>query len=126
MISYPYPSVRHLAERVDAAPRGVYPRRWVLRDDNGQHYHGVLELSPDPVFLQLWWKPDARGREQLVGLYRLNLQGLLEEGFVRAEGDESPPARIRLRFVRGDRSVVSIQSRGDAPALAVGVVDMAG
>lgn len=120
--SFPLRSTAALVERVDRAPPGVSVRRWVMRDDNQQHYHGVMPLAEDPAYVELLWKPTARGQEQLVGIFRLDLARLLEQGYVRRERDDASN-EIRLRFHRGDRSVISIQTRDDGPALAVGVVD---
>jgi hypothetical protein len=127
MGSYAFPlnSARELAERLDDFPPGAHARRWVIRDDNDQHYHGVVRLDEDPLFLDLQWKPDAHGREQRVGLFRLHLAELLRAGYVRREGEDPNGAEIRLRFCRADRGVVLIQSRDDAPGLPVGMVDRA-
>jgi len=97
----------------------------VLRDDNGQHFHGTIPLSESQAYVELRWKPDARGREQVVGLFQLDLQRLLAEGYVRPEGDlDRPDPHVRLRFYRGDRGVVYVQPRSDAPSLAIGTVDL--
>lgn len=124
--SYPLGSARQLAERVDEEPGGVRGRRWVLRDDNQRHSHGVVSLTDDPVVIELFWKSDARGREQRVGLYRLHLARLLADGYVRYEREAAPGDEVRLRFYRGDRGVMYIQSRAEGPALAIGTVDLAG
>jgi hypothetical protein len=122
--SYPLDSTRSFVERLDTAPVGAQVRRWVLRDDNQQHYHGVVTLQEDPAYVELYWKTSARGREQLVGLFRLHLAHLLEGDYVRLEREEDPASgELRLRFYRGDRGVVYIQVRNDRPALPVGVVD---
>jgi hypothetical protein len=123
---YPYPVHRPLVERVAEVPSAASVLRWVIRDDNRQHHHGVVPLSPDPLFMDLFWKPDLRGREQHVGRYRLSLGALLDAGYVRAEGSAEPPEAIRLRFRRADRGVVVVQVNDEGPALAVGTVDMAG
>ena len=120
--SFPLRSTAALVERVDSAPPGVPVRRWVIRDDNQQHYHGVVPLNEDPAYVELLWKATARAQEQLVGIFRLDLARLLEQGYVRRERDDDSH-EIRLRFHRGERSVVSIQARNDGAALAVGVVD---
>jgi len=127
MGSYAFPlnSSRELAERLDQIPPGAQSRRWVIRDDNDQQHHGVVRLDEDPLFLDLQWKPDANGREQRVGLFRLHLAELLNAGYVRREGSDPKTAEIRLRFYRADRGVVLIQVRDDEPGLPVGVVDRA-
>ena len=126
MTSFPYPSNRHLVERIEAAPPGAKVHHWVLRDDNQQHYHGVLSLTANPVIVQLSWKADGRSREQVVGQYRLHLDALLAEEFIRPEGDGPASDRVRVRFHRGDKGVVYLQVRGGSPALAIGTVDLSG
>ena len=124
MTEYEFPlhSVRALVERVDESVVGQR-RRWVLRDDNQQHYHGRVSLLEDPLLLELWWKADSRGREQLVGLYRLHLAELLDGGYVRLEADSPTETEVRLRFYRGDRGVVYIQTKTGEPELPIGLVD---
>src|ERR1043166_6684037 len=123
--AYPLRATHALVERVDEAPPGVAVRRWVLRDDNQQHYHGRVALREDPLFLELFWKPSVRGREQRVGLFRLHLGQLLDAGYVRRENDapDASPSEVRLRFYRSDRGVVVIQTRDGEPALPIGGVD---
>lgn len=122
--AFPLSSVRLLVERVDERGAGSR-RRWVLRDDNEQQYHGRVSLIEDPLLLELCWKADSRGREQTVGLYKLHLTELLKGGYVRPESDLPGESEIRLRFYRGDRGVVYIQAKADQPALPIGVVDQA-
>lgn len=121
----PSDDARHLVERVDQPPPGVRARRWVLRDDNQQHYHGVVRLSEIPVYVELRWKPGTIAREQRVGLFRLHLPELLAGDYVRYEREDSGGDEVRLRFFRGEHGVVYIQARADRPALAVGTVSLA-
>jgi hypothetical protein len=121
--AFPLRTAHTLVERLGAPPSGARVRRWVLRDDNQQHYHGCIDLRDDPLILELRWKADLRGREQLVGLYRLHLAALLDAGFIRREGDDPTSPEVRLRFYRGDRGVVVIQVNPGEPALPVGMVD---
>jgi hypothetical protein len=122
--SFPLDSARQFAERVAEVPGGARSRRCVLRDDSQQHAHAVVPLSDDPVLIQLFWKASTRGREQLVGLFRLHLAHLLSDGYVRYEGTSSA-TEVRLRFRRGDRGVIYIQAQDEGPALAIGTVDLA-
>lgn len=96
-----------------------------MRDDNQQHYHGRIPLREDPLLLELRWKADARSREQVVGIYRLHLRELLEANYVRRESDLPAETDVRLRFHRGDRGVIFIQSGSGQPELPIGVVDRA-
>ena len=118
--SFPLRSASEFVERVHFAPADAEVRRWVLRDDNLRHYHGVVSLTDDPVYLELHWKRDSRSKEQLVGLFRLHLRRLTEAGYALSEGDDA----IRLRFYRGERGVICIQVRRDEPAVPIGVVDI--
>jgi len=122
---FPLDVSRALAQRVEGVPAGAVHRRWVIRDDNQQHYQGIVRLSESPLYLELLWKANARGREQQVGNYRLDLAALLARGYIRYEPDGVPGDTVRLRVVRGERGVVSIQYRSDGPALAIGTVDLA-
>ena len=122
---FPLDVSRALAQRVEGVPAGAVHRRWVIRDDNQQHYQGIVRLSESPLYLELLWKANARGREQQVGNYRLDLAALLARDYIRYEPDGAPGDTVRLRVVRGERGVVSIQCRSDGPALAIGTVDLA-
>ena len=121
--AFPLPTARSLVERLEQSPADSRVRRWVLRDDNQQHYHGRIDLHDDPVILELLWKADSRDREQVVGLYRLHLGALLAAGYIRREADDPSSTEVRLRFYRGDRGVVAIQIKQGEPALPVGMVD---
>lgn len=125
MTEYEFPlrAVHSLVERIDQTPLGSQVRRWVLRDDNDQHYHGVVPLTTDALFLELRWKPDTCGREQIVGLYRLHLAALLAAGYIRRAGGDVDSTQVRLRFHRGARGVVSIQINQSEPGLPIGMVD---
>jgi hypothetical protein len=121
--SFPLGAAHALIERLAAAPPRSAVRRWVLRDDNQQHYHGLIPLRDDPVIIELRWKVDARSQEQVVGIYRLHLAALLAAGHIRREGEGSERPEVRVRFHRGERGVVSLQVNADGPALPVGTVD---
>lgn len=121
--SFPLKGESALIERLDAAPADIAIRRWVLRDDNQQHYHSRIPLRDDPVIVELLWKADARSQEQVVGIYRLHLAALLAAGYIRREPDDAQREDVRVRFHRGERGVVSLQVNLDSPALPVGTVD---
>jgi hypothetical protein len=122
--TYPLSTESHLVERLDALAQGVGRLRWVIRDDNRQHHHGIVKLSSSPLFIELSWKPNHGGPEQLVGLYRLNLPELLARNLVRFEKENEVGDEIRLRFYRGDEGIVYIQARGDRPSLPIGSVKL--
>ena len=120
--AYPTADTKHVVERLETFPPGVKVARWVIRDDNSQHYHGVVQLSESPLLIELSWKEASAGTEQLVGRYRLSLPELLAGDFVRFEREGETGDSIRLRFYRGSGGVVFIQSRSDRPGLPIGVV----
>ena|SRR5438105_1601556 len=126
MTEYEFPlnTARALVERVATFPTNAHVHRWVLRDDNQEHYHGLLRRVDDPTYVELHWKPDTRGQEQLVGMFRLHLARLAADGYIRPEGETARADELRVRFYRGHRGVVYIQARHDDPALPIGVVDV--
>lgn len=91
---------------------------WTLRADNHNHHHGVVRLVESPVELKFSWRPDIGGPVRLVGVFRLDLQGLLAHGYIRTEGHPREQT-VRLRIVRSEEGTFWIQSRGDAPRLRV-------
>lgn len=122
--SYPASTSARYVERVKSFPLGAKVARWVIRDDNQQHYHGVVSLADSPFLIELRWKPASDAAEQLVGYYRLRLPELLAGDFVRFEREGTAGDSIRLRFYRGAGGVVSIQSRADRPGLAIGSIKL--
>ena len=119
---FTYPLEHEFVQRVEEIPTGVHPRHWVIRDDNQQQYQGVVALDESPLYLELYWKATGRGREQLVGKFRLDLERLVEAGYVRRDSERSSDVRVRVH--RGERGVIAIQAASDLPALSIGVVDM--
>lgn len=121
---FPSHDVLHLAERLDSFSPNVRPHRWVLRDDNRQHVHGVIRLSEGPVYIELRWKSSVNGPEQLVGRYRLHLAELLAADHVRFEREGEAGDKVRLRFFRGEGGVVLIETRANRPGLPVGHISI--
>jgi hypothetical protein len=93
-----------------------------LRDDNHQHYHGVVRLAENPLVLELRWKPKAKSAEQMVGLYRLHLKELLAHQYIRPEGAGGD--QVRVRFFRGAGGTVYLQVHSGSPQLAVGRITL--
>lgn len=119
---FPVPNMSHLVRRIDDFPARTRPRRWVLRDDNKQHYHGTVRLSEGSVYMELRWKRSREGPEQKVGRYRLHLSELLAGDYVRFENENEPGDEVRLRFFRHDNGEILVQARADRPGLPVGKV----
>lgn len=89
-----------LCERVERLPSGVKTRNWVLNDATNANYHGVVHLGESPLYLHLSWRRSARDPVHFVGIFRLDLPGLLQKGYVRPEPKDSTGPEIRLRIVR--------------------------
>jgi hypothetical protein len=108
----------YLARRVTTAPPRAAIRRFTLRDDNAQHHHGRMRTLDSPVFLQVAWRANARSPVHDLGLWRLDLLGLLRAGYIRSErpGDDS---EVRVRLYRAADGFIYLQSRRDAPALSL-------
>jgi hypothetical protein len=123
-VAYPRSGDERFVQRLEVFPPGVKVARWVIRDDNQQHYHGVVKLTRSPLFLELRWKAQAGGDEQLVGRYRLTLPELLSGDYVRFEREDETGDIVRLRFYRGPGGIVSIQARSDREGLPIGSVKL--
>jgi hypothetical protein len=95
---------------------GPVSREWTANEDEAGHHHGLIDLNEVPCYLALYWQSKRAGRTVHVGTYKLNLRRLISGGYARAEGKRN----ARLRFVRDDDGVVSIQINDSGPALAVG------
>jgi hypothetical protein len=113
--------VAHLVERVGAVPAGERIRTWTLRDDNQQHYHGVVSVRESPLLLRLRWRHSAASPIHDVGIFRLHLRALLAEDYIRPEEADGDDDWLRVRFVRAADYRIYIQWRGDMPALPIGV-----
>jgi hypothetical protein len=107
-----------LVRRVESAPAGAKPRRLTLRDDNAQHYHRQMRLIESPVYVELAWRAHAKSQVHSLGLFRLDLRGLLSAGYIRAERLNSEDA-VRVRFYRASNGMIYLQTKQGSPALAV-------
>ncbi|MDO9086022.1 MAG: hypothetical protein Q7U53_07445 [Anaerolineaceae bacterium] len=71
-------------------------------------------------FTHTWWRRSTRDPIQFVGIFRLNLPGLLQKGYVRAEPKDSYGPEIRLRIVRARVGAFYVQANQDGPRLLMG------
>src|SRR5436190_15160323 len=99
-----------LCEVVQDIPRGAAHRRWTLRADNHGHYHNIVTLSECPLYLKLHWRPTAADVVRPVGVFRLDLTGLLRDGYIRHEPAGSHGSDVRLRVVRDDDGSFYVQT----------------
>jgi hypothetical protein len=107
-----------LIRRVESAPSGLKPYRFTLRDDNEQHYHRRMRVIESPVYIALAWRANAKSQVHSLGLFRLDLRGLLSAGYIRSDGPQ-PDDEVRVRFHRANNGTIYLQTKQGAPALAV-------
>jgi len=103
------------AEKVHNIPQGETSRKWTLRADNARHYHCMVSLKESPLFLVLNWRETAVDSVRLVGIFRLDLDRLLRDGYIRHDPVDSRGSDVRLRIVRNNDGSFYVQSRPDGP-----------
>ncbi len=109
----------NLCQRVELIPPGAKTRKWVLNDATNSNHHGVVHLGESPLYLHLSWRRIARDPIQFVGIFRLDLPGLLQHNYVRPEPKGSYGPEIRLRIVRARDGDFYIQVNQDGPRLRI-------
>ena len=107
-----------LVRRVESTPAGVKPHRFTLRDDNAQHYHRRMRIVESPIYIELAWRAEATSQVHSLGLFRLDLRGLLSSGYIRRE-EPNADDEVRVRFYRAIDGMVYLQTKQGAPRLAV-------
>jgi hypothetical protein len=107
-----------LVRRVETVPAGAKPRRFTLRDDNAQHYHRQMQIIESPVYIELAWRANAKSQVHYLGVFRLDLRGLLSAGYIRPERPNWED-EVRVRFYRATNRMIYLQVKQGSPALAV-------
>src|SRR6266436_6729575 len=92
----------NLCKVVQDIPPNAAKRRWTLRADNHGHHNSIVQLSESPLYLHLHWRPTAVDSVRRVGVFRLDLTGLLRDGYIRPEPADSHGPDVRLRIIRAD------------------------
>jgi len=116
---------QNLCEVVQDIPPGVVPRRWNQRADyrcaGGSHWHSRgVRLSESPLYLELNWHKTAADPVQRVGFFRLDLNGLLRNGYIRLDKpDRHGAACVRLRVFRADDGSFYVQTKQGKPKLFI-------
>ena len=106
-----------LSELVQDIPPGAARRNWTLRADNRGHHHSRVRLSECPLYLELHWRGTADDSVRRVGVFRLDLVGLLRDGYIRPETSDSRGSDVRLRIVRADDGSFYVQANQQGPRL---------
>jgi len=91
-----------LCKAVQDIPPDAARRCWTLRADNHGHHHSRVRLSECPLYLELHWRLTVDDSVRRVGVFRLDLTGLLRDGYIRPEREHSGDDDVRLRIVRAD------------------------
>lgn len=85
-------------------------RRWRGDDENGANkHHGAIPLRESPVDIELRWRETENSPTKLIGHYRLDLDTLLAEGYIRSD---PKPGHVRLQFVHQGNAIY-IQHRAE-------------
>ena len=98
---------------VSAAPTGVRTRSWTLNESDGAEYKNVVDLSESPLYLELSWRPSAAEPRTRVGLFRLDLAGLLRGGYIRHEPVGAAGSALRVRIIHSADGRFYLQTRAD-------------
>ena len=101
---------QHLCELVQDTPPDEKLHIWKPRSNyrcaGGSHWHAKVKLSERPYFLELYWRRSDVSSEQFsqpLGVFQLNLSGLLRNGYIRLDKtDEHGATCVRLRIFRAD------------------------
>jgi len=84
-------------------------RRWRGDDKKGRYRHnGAVRLLESPLNIRLEWRRSPASPTKLVGCYRLDLDALLAQGYIR---QDITPGEVRLQFVH-EGDAIYIQSHG--------------
>ncbi len=93
--------------------------QWNGNDEiHGGRWESRIRLPESPLDLRLTWRSHDRAPEHLVGCFRLNLQALLRDGYIR---HDTVPGTVRLRFVH-EGGYIYIRLRRSSPALLIGTI----
>jgi hypothetical protein len=94
-------------------------RDWTGNDEKGKNtHHGAIPLNESPLNIRLAWRRSSTAEPRLVGCFRLDLIGLLNEKYLQ---EDSRPGHVRLKFHRGN--TIYIGTGAGARALVVGAFD---
>jgi len=69
------------------------------------------------AFLMLNWKRTRNGSVRQLGIFRLDLNGLLRDGFIRPESKDSHCQNVRVRIFRADDGKFFVQIKASEPKL---------
>jgi len=98
-------------------PPGARVRRWTLCVSNRSRHHGVVSLRESPLFLDFSWRPIAGANVAHVGLFRLDLHGLLLGSYIRHDPIGTSGQKVRVQIVRNANGEFYIQASNNRPRI---------
>jgi len=117
-LTYPLTQFKHLVRRIEQPSFLHKHRRWVGNDDTDHHYHIAIPYRQEPVYIHLYWKRGTPEAAEFIGTYKLSVDALLKEGYIRKDGRD----KVRVRICHGNDDLLYIQTRSGKPALAIGTL----
>jgi hypothetical protein len=105
-----------LADHVEEAAMPPVHRSWTGNDTSQREQHERVRIVETPLYLYLAWRTNRDSPPVHVANLKLDLPGLLAEGYVREDG----PGHVRLRFFHDEDGSVCIQTKSGEPRLVVG------
>ena len=115
---YPSPSMAHLVRRLQNSDVSEIDRDWTGNDESARQHHGRVSLNASPLKLRLSWKHSPKDSSHLIGIYELDLRGLLEAAYVRVK--PKTENENRLRFYHGHDNLIYIQVNSNERGLPIG------
>jgi len=110
-----------LCEIVQDIPPGAAERHWTLhtyyRCPGGSHWHAKVKLSESPLYLELHRRLNRFGSLRRIGIFRLDLNELLRDGFIQSEKSNKKSPCVRLRIFRADDGIFYVQTKQSGPKL---------
>jgi hypothetical protein len=74
-----------LCKKISFDDRGEDFINWTGNDQSGRAHHGSVPMSPSRRNIQLHWKEATSSQSRLIGCFCLNLNGLLDRGYIQRE-----------------------------------------
>jgi len=118
--SFPPANMCRFVRRVENAETSDIRRDWTGSDESYRNHNGKVALSESPLRLRLSWKKSPKDSARLIGIFDLDLRGLLEAGYIRPEPKSEN--EVRLRFYHGSDNVIYVQVNLKEPRLPIGRV----
>ena len=106
---------KHSPETSNKIPAGATSPCWTLNAGNGDDHHGLVSLSKSPLYLDLNWCKSAADVSRHVGIFRLDLQELLEGDYIQHPPTKPKGDQVRLRIVRSATGEFFVQKNNSGP-----------